>query len=203
MLSQSSSDMPMLMEDNNDMSQEMGEMDMSEGSMDGNMPMMMMSMSFEAGTNVTILFKSWKTTDAWTLFGSVIAIIMMGFLYEALKYFREYLMCKHNSCAAQPEIQNLLSPNNQAASSSSNQENRSQAANGIWYARCRKDVCNQFHILQTFLHFIQIGLGYLLMLVAMTYNVWCFLGVLLGCAIGYFTFGWKRYHLSDFSDHCN
>ena len=42
------------------------------GSMDGNMPMMMMSMSFEAGTNVTILFKSWKTTDAWTLFGSVV-----------------------------------------------------------------------------------------------------------------------------------
>ena len=54
----------------------------------------------------------------------------MGFSYEALKYFREYLMCKHNSCAAQPEIQNLLNPNNQAATSSSNQESRSQAANG-------------------------------------------------------------------------
>ena len=31
MLDQSSSDMPMLMEDNNDMNKEMGEMDMSEG----------------------------------------------------------------------------------------------------------------------------------------------------------------------------
>lgn len=44
--------------------------------MHGDMPMtMMMTMSFEAGTNVTILFKSWKTTDAWTLFGSVARLI--------------------------------------------------------------------------------------------------------------------------------
>ena len=44
--------------------------------MHGDMPMtMMMTMSFEAGTNVTILFKSWKTTDAWTLFGSVVRLI--------------------------------------------------------------------------------------------------------------------------------
>jgi len=178
-------------------------MDMNGGHMDGNMHMGMMSMSFEAGTNVTILFKSWKTTDAWSLFGSVVAIILMGFLYEALKYFREYLMCKHQSCSGAPESQNLLNPNNTIAPSSSNQENTNGRENGIWYAKCRDDVCNMFHILQTFLHFVQIGLGYLLMLVAMTYNVWCFLGVLIGCALGYFTFGWKRYHLSDFSDHCN
>lgn len=44
------------------------------GHMDGNMHMGMMSMSFEAGTNVTILFKSWKTTDAWSLFGSVVSL---------------------------------------------------------------------------------------------------------------------------------
>merc|ERR1712241_415140 len=94
------------------------------------MPMtMMMTMSFEAGTNVTILFKSWKTTDAWTLFGSVIAIVFMGFLYEALKYFREYLMCKHQSCTVQAESQNLLNSNNQRSSTSPNAEARRTVPN--------------------------------------------------------------------------
>ena len=54
----------------------------------------------------------------------------MGFLYEALKYFREYLMCKHQSCSGTPESQNLLNPNNSVAPSSSNQGNTNGRENG-------------------------------------------------------------------------
>ena len=47
----------------------------------------------------------------------------MGFVYEALKYFREYLMFKHASCAGKLESQNLLNPSNTAATTSSTREN--------------------------------------------------------------------------------
>ena len=52
-----------------------------------------------------------------------VAIILMGFVYEALKYFREYLMLKHASCAGKLESQNLLNPSNTAGTTSSTREN--------------------------------------------------------------------------------
>ena len=56
----------------------------------------------------------------------------MGFLYEALKYLREYLMCKHQACSGRPENQNLLHSSNAQASSTSNQEEtRSKLPNSI------------------------------------------------------------------------
>ncbi|KAJ3604768.1 hypothetical protein NHX12_026820 [Muraenolepis orangiensis] len=42
------------------------------------------------------------------------------------------------------------------------------------------------HGVQTALHVFQVALGYMLMLCVMTYNVWIFLGVLMGSGLGYF-----------------
>ena len=54
--------------------------------MDGmNMGGMMMQMYFEAGTNVTILIESWKTTDAWSLFGSVVSYIVFDTTIKLFK----------------------------------------------------------------------------------------------------------------------
>lgn len=67
---------------------------------------------------------------------------------------------------------------------------------------------NIFHILQSILHVIQVGLGYLLMLVAMTYNGWLFLAVIFGAGIGYFIFAACRKRLSatkkfeEQNEHC-
>ena len=36
------------------------------------------------------------------------------------------------------------------------------------------------HLAQTVLHFVQFGLGYLFMLIAMTFNVWLFLAIICG-----------------------
>ena len=48
-------------------------------------------MFFHTGTNETILFKCWETTDILGLLGSMLAIFFLAFLYEALKFYREHL----------------------------------------------------------------------------------------------------------------
>ena len=42
------------------------------------------------------------------------------------------------------------------------------------------------HLKTTLLYMLHFLIGYFLMLIAMTYNVWLFLAVVLGCGIGYF-----------------
>lgn len=42
------------------------------------------------------------------------------------------------------------------------------------------------HSIQTALQVFQVTLGYMIMLCVMTYNVWIFLGVVLGSGLGYF-----------------
>ena len=48
---------------------------------------------------------------------------------------------------------------------------------------------NPLHVIQSALHVVQVGMGYLLMLVAMTFNGWLFLAVCFGAGLGYLIFG--------------
>ena len=62
------------------------------------------------------------------------------------------------------------------------------------------------HILQSVLHVIQVGIGYLLMLVAMTFNGWLFLAVCFGAGVGYFLFAKSRHLMGNFrekNEHCH
>lgn len=67
----------------------------------------------------------------------------------------------------------------------------------------RPKMTSIMHIYQTFLHLVQVTLSFLLMLIFMTYNVWLCLGVVIGAAIGYFLFGWKKSVIVDITEHCH
>ena len=63
---------------------------------------------------------------------------------------------------------------------------------------------NIFHIIQSLLHVVQVGYGYILMLVAMTYNGWLFLAVCFGAGLGYFIFArCKSSSEREQNEHCN
>ena len=57
------------------------------------------------------------------------------------------------------------------------------------------------------LHMIQVAMGYVLMLVVMTYNVWLGLAVVLGAGLGYLVVGRLRtiegVKGMEHDDHCN
>jgi hypothetical protein len=63
------------------------------------------------------------------------------------------------------------------------------------------------HVLQSSLHVIQVAYGYILMLIAMTYNVWLFLAVCFGAGVGYFIFAKTRHiygiNNREHNEHCH
>lgn len=58
------------------------------------------------------------------------------------------------------------------------------------------------HLLQTFLHFLQIFNSYCLMLVVMTFNIYLILSICLGATLGFFVFALKRPEHFYSSDCC-
>ena len=49
-------------------------------------------------------------------------------------------------------------------------------------------MCSSHHLSQTVLHIVHVALGYLLMLVVMTYQVYLGISVIIGAGLGYFFF---------------
>ena len=69
---------------------------------------------------------------------------------------------------------------------------------------CRKSWRILLHVLQTFLHAVQIFLGYLLMLGFMTFNTYLCFSIMVGFTLGYLCFGWimPTYLMTTEHDTC-
>ncbi|XP_043276146.1 high affinity copper uptake protein 1 isoform X2 [Venturia canescens] len=146
-----------------------------------------MSMFFHGGYCETVLFESWKISSIGGLIGSIIGIMIMAALYEGLKYYREYLFWKtYNALqyrsVSMPAEKNVVTEDPRVV---------------------QPTMLSWMHTFQTFLHIIQIVLSYFLMLIFMTYNVWLCIAVVVGAAIGYFLFGWKKSVIVDVTEHCH
>ncbi|XP_076658951.1 high affinity copper uptake protein 1 [Halictus rubicundus] len=122
-----------------------------------------MYMSFHFGENEIILFNEWKVVD-WPGIGwSMLGIILLVTLYEGLKSYRDHLYIE---TARYSRLRNK----------------RSRTAL----------LFSKVHLVQTVGHVIQLIIGYFLMLIFMTYNVWLCLAVAIGTAVGYWLFSWEK-----------
>lgn len=203
----------------------------SGGGMEG-MVHHMMSMAFHGGYNETILFEQWKIDSLAGLLWSMLLIFIMAALYEGLKYYREHLFWRtYNALQYRPVTVTEKSPRNGTAVSSNNNGHNGLASGetggsvtsdgiggggegvddgsrvvhmvGEVIHKQPPTMLSAMHLFQTFLHIVQVTLSFLLMLIFMTYNTWLCLAVVLGAALGYFLFGWKKSVIVDVTEHCH
>ncbi|XP_032993794.1 probable low affinity copper uptake protein 2 [Lacerta agilis] len=135
----------------------------------------MMQMFFYFSDKVVLLFDFWKTHTPAGMVLSVLVIMLLAVLYEFIKVGKakllQYTMPSITSSISQETLREpeRASINTGVEQLSSTPEN--------WFS---------WHVVQTLLHVVQVVLGYLVMLAVMSYNMWIFLGVIAGSAIGYY-----------------
>ncbi|KAL6446271.1 hypothetical protein ACFW04_001112 [Cataglyphis niger] len=122
----------------------------------------MHDMTFHGGVEVTILFNGWHINDVSGMISSVIGIILLTALYEGLKSYREFLFARTTFL----------------------KKKQRRSRNALLFSRV--------HFLQTFLHVMQVVLGYFIMFIFMTYNYWLCIAIGVGTAVGYWLFAWEK-----------
>ncbi|XP_070499308.1 high affinity copper uptake protein 1 isoform X2 [Chironomus tepperi] len=165
-------------------------MDPVDNSMHSGHAMMshMMSMAFHGGCNETILFTQWTISSTSGLFFSMVAIFALAIFYEGLKFYRERLFWKvYNNLQYRAVTENKNGTNGEAGDS----------------RVVQPTMFSLDHLLQSFLHLIQVTISLMLMLIFMTYNTWLCLSVVFGAMVGYLLFGWKKSIVVDVTEHCH
>lgn len=152
----------------------------------------MMHMWFYFGVSeVTILFKSWTVNTSGAMVGACIGVFLLAMLYEGLKVLRESLLYKSSAQARR-------------TNSRTDYQNGDPLMDSTMISRpTRSTIWSWWHLLQTFLHFLQVTISYALMLIFMTYNGYLAISILLGATVGYFIFGWKKAVIVDINEHCH
>lgn len=153
-----------------------------------------MSMTFHFSHTVPggLLIREWGIQSVGDLVGAVVAVFLLAILYEGLKTLREYLIyvdLKHWQDHKKSRRQFDLQDEKHSLIVSESVERKK----GFKYY----SISLSMHILQSILHIVQVGYGYVLMLVAMTYNVWLFLALIFGAGVGYLIFA-KTRHIFGF-----
>ncbi|XP_028895508.1 high affinity copper uptake protein 1-like [Zeugodacus cucurbitae] len=144
-------------------------------------------MLFHAGHCEQILWKAWTARTILEFSLSAIAIFLLAFLYEGVKFFRQFLLRR--------ALEKL----------SKNKEKTDVVCStiaGLKNKQLFKQIIAPQHLLQTLLFLFQVTLSFLLMLIFMSFNYWLCLSILLGLTVGYFLFGWIKDDAYD-SDCCN
>ncbi|KAG6927302.1 solute carrier family 31 member 2, partial [Chelydra serpentina] len=135
----------------------------------------MMQMHFFFSDKVVLLFDFWNVQTPAGMVLSVLVVLLLAMLYEAIKIGKAKLL--RQTIMAIPTTlsqESLSEPETGSVNSNLGQQNTTPKR---WFL---------YHISQTLVHVAQVVIGYLVMLVVMSYNTWIFLGVIVGSALGYY-----------------
>lgn len=134
---------------------------------------------FHSTYNAIILFYGWRTESLGQIMASCVGIFIFAVLFEGIKYLRAYLL--RNEKAAPFSLENVEPEGTDG-------KIRVVFRRGSFFDK----ICRRDHLYQTVLHVSQFIIGYSLMLIFMTYNIWLCLAVATGIGFGFFIFGADR-----------
>ena len=151
---------------------------------------MVMQMFFTTKTDVYVLFEEWYVQSVGEMVAAVIGVFIFAMLNEGLKVLREYVNYFVKSLNL-----NIIKPKSTIEGEDRNKYEPLLSENlpPINNSKANRQVNELIgHFVLTLLQTIQYIIGYLLMLIAMTFNLWLFLAVVLGMGTGYFVFAWMK-----------
>lgn len=157
------------------------DMDM-DGMGDMNMIMMMpMYFSF-AYLNTTVLFKEWVISDEREYIASCVGVAGIAILYEIMKACRQIWIDMSYEPTLNPGT-NVMEMKPMSGG------NCCEDIDAFPLVFKTSPMFWVEHFFQSLLYIVQIFLGYVLMLVVMTYNVWLVVSVCCGAGVGYLIAG--------------
>ncbi|XP_014807794.1 PREDICTED: probable low affinity copper uptake protein 2 [Calidris pugnax] len=127
-----------------------------------------MQMTFYFSDTVVLLFDFWSVHSPTGMALSVVVVLLLSMLYEAVKMGKAVLL--RRALLALPHSlsrEELVEPD----------DGDTSPTEGRWF---------RYHVGQTLFHVVQVVLGYMVMLAVMSYNAWIFLGAIAGSTLGYF-----------------
>uniref|UniRef100_A0A8C4UAK8 Copper transport protein n=1 Tax=Falco tinnunculus TaxID=100819 RepID=A0A8C4UAK8_FALTI len=128
------------------------------------------SMSFYFSDTAVLLFDFWSVHTPTGMALSVLVILLLSMLYEAVKMGKAVLL--RRALLALPH-----SLSREALVDCPGPSLMGFPIFHRWF---------QYHVGQTLFHVVQVVLGYMVMLAVMSYNTWIFLGAIAGSTLGYF-----------------
>ncbi|XP_015258396.1 probable low affinity copper uptake protein 2 [Cyprinodon tularosa] len=146
-----------------------------------------MQMTFYASSSVTLLFDFWDVHGPAGMVLSVFLVLLLTVFFEILKVWRVWLSSSSNLAQPPQALANDAPPSGRTESCSALDPSPSESSLTPTESQPQSPRSSWLlHVIQTCLQIVQVTLGYMLMLCVMSYNVWIFLGVILGSALGYF-----------------
>ncbi|CAF92559.1 unnamed protein product, partial [Tetraodon nigroviridis] len=138
-------------------------------------------MVFYVSSRVTLLFDGWDVQGPVGMALSVLVVMLLTVFYELFKVWRVRMETKS-------ELARQYTPPPPDGGDGSTAAGSSQSELSLTPREPAGNVrtSRALHVTQTFLHVLQVTLGYMLMLCVMSYNTWIFLAVLAGSGLGYF-----------------